>query len=518
MRLISAARVRLVRLRIEDRPVLFSSPEFLFGFLPATFIGFWLVALTGRTGLMQAWLVAASAYFYARWNFDNAIVLATVGTVTFALVRAIRPNPRGATIAAIGIAFNLAVLGWFKYSGFIAANIQTLVGATILFVPPALPLAISFFTFQKIALLADAKRGLVNPKVSPTTFALFVIFFPQLIAGPIVHFRQIAPQFSPDRWLRIAKSSHIVGLIFISIGLAKKVVIADNVATHVVNPYFSFVDSGGTLDVWRAWLAALGYSVQIYYDFSGYSDIAIGLALLFGIGLPVNFLSPYQATSIIDFWRRWHITLSRFLTEYLYIPLGGNRKGTPRRFLNLLLVMLLGGLWHGAEWTFVAWGALHGVYLSANHAWRFFFPPSPDRTRAFTGWALTFFAVVVAWVFFRATSFGAAFSVLQDMAGRYGVLDVSTMVSQADRMMIGGPEVMVIDQAMASLFIVAALVVAFTAPNTIQLTNYAEPTETKPVPSFHVSGRLAAWSGVCAGAAVWQILSGQPSEFIYFRF
>jgi D-alanyl-lipoteichoic acid acyltransferase DltB (MBOAT superfamily) len=280
-----------------------------------------------------------------------------------------------------------------------------------------LPLRISFFTFQKIAYLVDVHDGRAQPG-RLLEFLIFVFFFPQLIAGPIVHHAEMMPQFRalgaaapPDpaaTWANLA----IGGTVLLA-GLFSKVVVADHLAPFAT-PVFDRARDGGAIGLLDAWQAALAYTGQLYFDFSGYSIMALGLGLLFGIRLPVNFNSPYQATSIIEFWRRWHITLSRFLRDYLYIPLGGNRKGPRRRYVNLMLVMVLGGLWHGAGWTFVIWGALHGACLLAAHLWR---DNGAPRLPAWLGWFLTLLAVVVAWVFFRAASLPAALGILGAMAG-----------------------------------------------------------------------------------------------------
>src|SRR4029078_5020437 len=269
------------------------------------------------------------------------------------------------TFLAVGVTANLAALGYFKYVNFFLANLSALRETQTSVVAVVLPLGLSFFIFQKIALLVDASKGEVQ-HFSPLSYTLFVSFFPQLIAGPIVHHKEMMPQFAARARMQVVDFAK--GLTLFVIGLAKKVLIADTIA-QVSNPIFDRAAAGIVPGVLESWTGALAYTLQLYFDFSGYSDMALGLALLFGIHLPINFHSPYQARNSIEFWRRWHITLSRFLRDYLYIPLGGNRHGHVRRYINLAITMLLGGLWHGAAWTFVVWGALHGLYLAANHAW-----------------------------------------------------------------------------------------------------------------------------------------------------
>jgi alginate O-acetyltransferase complex protein AlgI len=333
-----------------------------------------------------------------------------------------RIQPAKAILIA-GIAANLGLLGYYKYANFFVANLNALFGSSLVLETIILPLAISFFTFQQIAYLVDAYRGETH-EYSFLHYALFVVFFPQLIAGPIVHHHEILPQFARSTLYRLKAEHLAVGLTIFALGLFKKVVLADGVAIYAT-PVFDAAQAGTALTFFEAWGGALAYTFQLYFDFSGYSDMAIGLARMFGVRLPLNFNSPYQSTSIIDFWRRWHITLSRFLRDYLYIPLGGSRKGEARRLTNLLITMLLGGLWHGAGWTFVLWGGLHGFYLVVNHAWR------QRRTRRghtqssrlgrFFGWLLTMLAVVIAWVPFRAEGMTATQNMLGAMFGFNGI-------------------------------------------------------------------------------------------------
>ena len=304
----------------------------------------------------------------------------------------------------VAIAANLALLGYYKYAIFFVSNVQKLIGHVGPLPEIVLPLGISFFTFTQIAFLVDAHRGLARD-YSFTHYTLFVTYFPHLIAGPILHHREMMPQFDRRATYTLNWDNVAVGLTMFIIGLFKKTVIADDMAGFA-SPAFNAAAAGTQLTLLEAWGAALAYTFQIYFDFSGYTDMALGASRMFGIVLPLNFRSPYKARSIIDFWRRWHITLSRFLRDYVYIPLGGNRKSVPRRYENLLLTMLIGGLWHGAGWTFVFWGALHGIYLVINHGWRSLrrridiaAPPGARALATLT----TFVAVVVAWVFFRAS-------------------------------------------------------------------------------------------------------------------
>ena len=355
--------------------MLFNSYEFIFLFLPIVLLGFHLIGKQGHHRVAIAWLVGASLFFYGWWN--PAYLLLMLFSVLFNYsVGVSLSNTSGRkllskTILTIGVSVNLAILGYFKYANFFVDNLNALSGTNLILNEVILPLAISFFTFQQIAYLVDAYRGKTK-EYNFLHYCLFVTFFPQLIAGPIVHHKEMLPQFAKDAVYKLRSKHLAIGITIFALGLFKKVVLADGVSVYAT-PVFNAAEAGVMLTFFEAWGGALAYTFQLYFDFSGYSDMAIGIARMFGIRLPLNFNSPYKATSIIDFWRRWHITLSRFLRDYLYIPLGGSRKGRVRRYINLMTTMILGGLWHGAGWTFLLWGALHGFYLMINHAKRFLF-------------------------------------------------------------------------------------------------------------------------------------------------
>jgi alginate O-acetyltransferase complex protein AlgI len=393
--------------------MLFNSYIFIFLFLPVVLAGFAIFRRAPNSNLLVGWLILASIFYYGWWKPEFLWLLATSIIVNLAFGKLLmsgrlsKPQARLTFIA--GVTFNLALLGFFKYANFFVANVDFVFGVEWDLPHILLPIGISFITFQKIAFLVDAYRGEVK-NFSTRNYIFFVTFFPQLIAGPIVHHAEIMPQLSGVARRDFTADFSIGASIFI-VGLFKKVVIADSLAVYADAGYGS-LHAGQSLDFASAWVTALSYSFQLYYDFSGYSDMAVGLARMFGIKLPVNFFSPYKARSIVEFWRRWHMTLSRFLRDYLYFPLGGNRRGTFRRYLNLAVVMLLGGLWHGANWTFVVWGGVHGALLIANHAWSSI---SVSRTsilasRPFRAIAVgvTFLAVTLAWVPFRAASVGEA--------------------------------------------------------------------------------------------------------------
>jgi len=398
--------------------VLFHSGVFLVAFLPLV-LGVYL-ALRPLVALRPYVLIAASLVFYTYWDWRFTPILLLSILINYlvgATLDRLRPgSPARRLAAAAGVAFNLALLGWFKYADWLIAEL-TPSGAeagTAGFTAIAsigLPLGISFYTFQQISYLIDRYRG--HGTVSdPATYAAYVSFFPQLVAGPIVLHRTLAPQLRERLDGATYLLRFLLGLLVFAIGFVKKIYLADNLAVFA-NQAFGLAQQQA-LTLWEAWLGVFGYGLQLYFDFSGYSDMAIGLGLLFGFRLPVNFDSPYRATSIIDFWRRWHISLSGFLRDYLYVPLGGSRMAQPRVAANLMLVMLLGGLWHGAGWTFLAWGGYHGILLVANHWWRRLRPEArPNRVLA---WATTLVLVMVGWVFFRAADLETAVSILASMA------------------------------------------------------------------------------------------------------
>src|SRR3984893_13029294 len=401
--------------------MLFNSVEFIFGFLPVTALVFFGIARRSHPAA-AAWLALASLFFYGWWNWAYVPLLVASAAFNYVcglhlarFVRARRARSAGALLA-FAVGANLLLLGYFKYANFFLGIGASVTGNASAIGQIILPLGISFFTFTQIAFLADVYRGYVK-EYNPIHYGLFVTYFPHLIAGPILHHKEIMPQFEDVHTYEPETKNFTIGFLIFLIGLGKKVLLADTFAAYA-NPVFDAASLNHSVDFASAWAGTLAYTLQIYFDFSGYTDMAVGLSLLFGIRLPINFNSPYKAISIIDFWRRWHMTLSRFLRDYLYIPLGGNRNGPLRRYTNLLVTMLLGGLWHGASWTFVAWGGLHGLYLIVNHAWAAVFPVShPNRLRALAAGGTTFMAVVFAWVLFRAPTFRAAANIIQAMVG-----------------------------------------------------------------------------------------------------
>jgi D-alanyl-lipoteichoic acid acyltransferase DltB (MBOAT superfamily) len=418
--------------------MLFNSYVFIFAFFPIVFFGFFQIGKTSHA-LASLWLAAASLFFYGWWDIRYVALLLTSIAFNYAAGYVIGHRvARGRSgfiptdfvsqskiLLASAIAVNLILLSYFKYANFFVTNLNHLSGTSLSLGEIILPLGISFFTFTQIAFLVDTYQGKVK-EFNFVHYTLFVTYFPHLIAGPVLHHKEMMPQFAQRNVCKINWDNVAVGLSIFVLGLAKKVLIADSLA-EFATPIFSAVAAGGQPMLFEAWIGALAYTLQLYFDFSAYSDMAIGISLMFNVRLPMNFNSPYKATNIIDFWRRWHMTLSRFLRDYLYIPLGGSRHGKFRRYLNLFITMLLGGLWHGAGWTFVVWGALHGFYLMVNHAWRGFKQKmgwgEGGRLAKLGAGALTFLAVVVGWVFFRADSFTSAMVMLHGMAGMNGVLE-----------------------------------------------------------------------------------------------
>jgi alginate O-acetyltransferase complex protein AlgI len=409
--------------------MLFTTTTFALIYLPLVLAGYFVLGRASATAA-AAWLLLASLFFYGWWMPEFTALLVLSIAVNFCIglrilqARADDPSERRARRwLAAGVVFNLGLLGYFKYANFFVANFNAALGGHWDIVQVVLPIGISFYTFTQIAYLVDTRQG----KVGETRwlhYGLFVTYFPHLVAGPVLHHAQMMPQFADPKVYRLRAAHLAAGLMIFAIGLTKKIVFADGIAPYA-DAVFGPADRGLLPDTEEAWLAALAYTLQLYFDFSGYSDMAIGLSWMFNIRLPFNFDSPYRAANISEFWRRWHISLSTFLRDYLYVPLGGNRRGPLRRYGNLAATMLLGGLWHGAGWTFVFWGGLHGMYLMLHHGLRALIDggriPALARLRgaAFVtvlSWALTMLAVVVAWVFFRAETFAGASRIVAAMA------------------------------------------------------------------------------------------------------
>lgn len=498
--------------------MLFNSYEYIFVFLPlALTVYFWLNKRRLITAA-RTWLGLASLAFYSWWGYQFLPLIIFSILVNFGIGSALgldtvnykghRPLSRRLILTA-GIIFNLGLLGYFKYANFFVNNLNIVAGTSFQLEHIALPLAISFFTFQKIAYLVDSYKNETRG-YDFLNYVLFVTFFPQLIAGPIVHHKQIIPQFA-NRWNLMARWKNIsLGLAVFGFGLFKKVIIADSFALWAT-PGF---DDALALSFSQAWVTSLSYTFQLYFDFSGYTDMALGSALLFNIRLPINFNSPYKALNIQDFWRRWHITLSCFLRDYLYIPLGGSRKSEFQTYINLCVTFLLGGLWHGASWMFVVWGCMHGGALVIHRIWS----RTGLRLPAVPSWFLTFFFVNLTWVFFRAKDLTSAKKVI------YGMFGLADPAPWSDLLALWRSCQRWNDCALNLLDLTSGGI-----ENNLQIVamiigSFALVCAARPTLEFCLQHRnstfVYALSGIAFGTAITAMYSAstRASEFLYFNF
>lgn len=486
---------------LHYRVMLFNSHIFIFLFLPVVVFGYFLLG-KHKHEYGKRWLILASLFFYGYWNIHYIPLILISVFVNYLLGQAINNSSHHKKRWLIlGCIFNLGLLGFFKYADFFIENLNLLTDSNVGALHIILPLAISFFTFQQISYLADKYYGQVKER-DPESYVLYVLFFPQLIAGPIVHHSEMMPQFSdPHRyslnWNNIAR-----GMYVFVIGLGKKVIVADTFANWVHQGF----DVATSLNFTEAWLVSIGYSLQLYFDFSGYTDMAIGAALMFNIVLPLNFNSPYKALDIQDFWRRWHMTLSRFLRDYLYIPLGGNQSGPLLTYRNLFLTFLLGGLWHGAAWTFVFWGVLHGLGTMVHRLWKQAGMNMPKPL----AWVVTFSFVNLAFVFFRAESWADAMKVVKGMAGLSGFALPHTfkgVIPQAEDWGItfGHMLYQIKGDWITVLWVITFLLVSTTFKNSNQMS-----AQFKTVPQTFVYT-------ICI-AIVALLMLNRMSAFLYFQF
>ena len=511
--------------------MLFNSFGFLFCYLPIVLAGYFLLGRLGRhrqTGWRAlapaAWLAAASLFFYAWWELRYLPLLLASISVNYASGRAIATStePVRKRLLVLALALNLGLLAYYKYANFFIDSVNAAGGLHWADLQILLPIGISFFTFTQIAFLVDCYRGEVR-EYRFIHYVLFVSYFPHLIAGPVLHHRDMMPQFSDPTNSRPHAANFAIGLSIFVVGLAKKVLIADNLSPLAI-PIFA---AGAEPTLIEAWIGVLAYTFQLYFDFSGYSDMAIGLSRLFGVKLPLNFNSPYKAANIADFWRRWHMTLSRFLRDYLYITLGGSRRGAVLRYRNLMLTMLLGGLWHGAGWTFIIWGGLHGLYLVLQQAWRHLF----SAAKAGRWWSglLTFFAVMLAWIFFRAPDVATAWDILGALFGANGVSLPRGLAGQSAVLASWGLHptfdgIRWIELAGPGLpLLLGAMLLAFKAPNTQEIFCHYEPAIERifqPPGRWNVSWRpTRRWSVGLAALFIACIFGmNRVSEFLYFQF
>lgn len=515
--------------------MLFNSFSFLLIFLPITLLGFYWIARRDH-GMAAGWLAVASLVFYGWWDYRYLLLL--IGSITFnfylgSLIGKAEGGGRQ-RLLVIAITTNLLLLAYYKYADFFISSFNDLAGMDFVLLNVVLPIGISFFTFTQIAFLVDTYQGKVR-EYQFVHYLLFVTYFPHLIAGPVLHHKEMMPQFADAKIYRFSTTEFGIGVTIFVIGLAKKVLIADNLAPHASVVF----DAHGPQTMLVVLGGVLAYTFQLYFDFSAYSDMAIGLSRMIGVKLPLNFDSPYKAVNISEFWRRWHMTLSRFLRDYLYIPLGGNRYGNTRRYGNLMTTMLLGGLWHGAGWTFVIWGALHGIYLVINHAWIGFakmirFPVETAWWRFFAI-VLTFTAVCVAWVFFRAADLNTALMLIKGLSGQFGVALPEAIGNRLGvfkdfleqmgiTFYLGGGERFV----ETWVWVTVGGFIAFFMPNTQQIMARFSPALNYTGNSLE-SSTVVASRAVFSPSAIWGVLVGvmmivsllslnRPSEFLYFQF
>lgn len=518
--------------------MLFNSYEFLLVFLPISLGGFFLFCQVGISSLVTGWLVIISLIFYGYWDLKFLLLLLASAAINWLIgevlsqlrskllngCQSITNTIRG--VLFLGIAFNLGLIGYFKYINFFLVALNSF-GTKFEGVDGLiLPLGISFYTFEQISYLVGVAIGKMH--YSWSRFLLFVTFFPHLIAGPILNIDELIPQFRALNY-RFCTRSLAIGFTVFTIGLCKKTVIADSIAGYAT-PIFAASDRDQIISFFVAWQAAIAYTLQLYFDFSGYSDMAIGLARMFNIKLPINFFSPYKAISISDFWRRWHITLSRFLRDYLYIPLGGSHQGETRLFLNLLITMLLGGFWHGANWTYIVWGGLHGTYLCIDRGWQNLRLGSmlSGRLSQIAARALTFLAVVISWVIFRSDTLAGAGRILHGMMGLDGLILPEIYAARFQALSQFGVEFGTVDDfggIQSTVLILSVLASVFLLPNLYEFMK-CEPVGLDVYK--HLESKSICWwvwkpnvfyallTGVlfCVGIG----FCGSHSEFLYFQF
>jgi alginate O-acetyltransferase complex protein AlgI len=539
--------------------VIFNSYQFLFGFLPVVLTGTFLLARISAAAA-QYWLIAASLAFYAAWNVAYLPLL--LGSIVFNYAIAVRmtkvANPTmRAWLLVCAVAVNLGLLGYYKYTGYFVDTLNAAAGTGYTWRSLILPLGISFYTFQQLTLLADVSSGRIKD-FRFRDFLLFVTFFPHLIAGPIVHHREMMPQFRRADY-RLNWEDLAIGSVLLSVGLCKKVILADGIA-NFVTPIFADAASGTPISFLFAWAGAVGFTLQMYFDFSGYSEMALGLARMVGIKLPMNFNSPLKALSIVDYWARWHITLTRFLTAGVYNPIAirlarrraaagkpGNTMGAFCGVIALptLVTMLLSGLWHGAGNQFLLFGLLHGVALVVNHAWRLvrprFWPDTAhyQRTARPIAWLLTFLLVVVALTWFHASSVAAGGNIVLGMIGLHGlalpdaVATSSPVLAAAlGRVGIGFTVDDTGGLAMLYGWIAVLLAIALIPPNTLEMLRVWQPAVTMPAAT--PLGRLDPWRSLASRlqlslTPVWAVAIAviltlgvlgvnRVSEFLYWQF
>ena len=521
--------------------MLFNSYEFCFLFLPIVFALFWawhslrwrLTMLTVASFVFYSWwqfeswndlvnsfrITSPAAFKHFLWHWRFTIVLLCSSSVDYFAARAIvassdNAKTRRKALLALSLSVNLGLLAFFKYAGFftqVANDVaHFLAGGSVPLMAVVLPVGISFYTFESMSYVIDIYRGVAKPARSYLDYACFISFFPHLVAGPIIRYSDILHQFRDVNWVRRGPDWEQIniGLVLFTMGMVKKLVIADRLA-DAINPLWDWMGRGGGLGVVGSWGAVLGYTFRIYFDFSGYSDMATGLGHLFAVRLPQNFDSPYKAIDAVDFWRRWHMTLSSWLRDYLYIPLGGNRNGKQKR--NLMITMLLGGLWHGAAWLFVIWGAWHGLLLILTHSLKRIglLSEKPALPEVWLRRQVTFLLIVVGWIFFRAA----------DVHSGYGVRSITPAFTMMKQMSGLGPKATPI----TGTSVRGEPIVIRTHPRTLWAMIALAWLWCNFMPnSFQIAYnlRFRQYQAMAAGAAmaVCVLHFGVKMDFLYFRF
>lgn len=486
--------------------MLFNSYIFILLFLPLTLCGYFLINRTKKYSLSKAWLLGMSLWFYGFFEKHYLVIMAASIIFNFMINRLMhrKKNARirfGAMLFALFC--NIGVLFYFKYYNFFLQNVNVLFKTDFTLHHLILPLGISFFTFQQLSYVIDSYKKTV-PNYNFLDYALFVTFFPQLIAGPIVTHDEIVPQFADESKKSPNFENIAKGIIALSFGLAKKVLLADTFGIAVDWGYAN----PGALDSTNALIVMLAYTLQIYFDFSGYCDMATGIGLFFNIDLPMNFNSPYRALSAADFWKRWHMTLTRFFTRYIYIPLGGNRKGTFRTYLNTFIVFFVSGIWHGANWTFILWGVMHGAAVILSKIFR---KPIEKLPSVFNR-IVTFLFINITWIFFRAPSVSAAVGLIKNIF-RFNFGPVNESIVSAFNLSEFEPIYLLFGSGCEAFlpYICMITLSAFAVFASMFMRNTNERIETfKPTP---------AMSAVCAVLLVWCVVSfAGVSTFLYFNF
>lgn len=493
--------------------MIFSSTTFILLYLPIVFFVYFGLNKLRLIPAGKLWLVAASVFFYGYWSVDYIPLL--LGSIFFNFVVgcAISPYAKGLrlhasrkTVLGFSIVANIALLGYFKYANFFIDNLNAITGSNYSIAEIILPLGISFYTFTQIAFLVDSYRGEAK-EYDFVNYALFVTFFPHLIAGPILHHKEMMGQFKSKWTLAVRYRNILMGLFIFSVGLFKKVMIADTFAVWADAGFAS----NASHDFFSSWATSLSYTFQLYFDFSGYCDMAIGAALLFNIWLPINFNSPYKSLDIQDFWRRWHMTLSRYLRDYLYIPLGGNRCSSGRVYFNLMATFILGGLWHGASWMFVIWGALHGGALVIHRIWKSIGLSMPNPL----AWLVTFLFINVTWVFFRAESLGDAMRILSGMVDLQSIADERIKDVPTAGLAWAG----VNSDAMLSILPIgiAANILCY-ASVFIALVIISQKNSYELTTDGDIGWKKTAWMSLLFCIAMYSTVQSTSTVFLYFNF